>query len=386
VNKGLLTVAALFASAGLSLAQEVAMPSDSAPPVNCLRVWAKTEYLLWWLKDAPLSVPIATRGSLLDAVPGALGQPGTQVISPGRLDYAPFNGGRVTLGSWLNCDNTLGIEGSGFLLERGSARFVSNGPPGAPAVFVPFVSADPTIGFGEQAIPFGAFGATNGTVTVINKTRLWGCEINALFNLGSGEAFSLVALGGFRYLDLEESLGIDLLGNFPSGAPFTSLRTVDRFGARNQFYGGQLGLRGETRMGQFFASFTGQLAVGDMAETATTTGVAIQAPAGPVRGGFFVQNSNFGRLSADRLALIPQLDFQAGMDVTERIRVHVGYDFLYVSDVVRPGDQIDRRINFTQQPAPVAGGALMGAPLPAPQFRQSDFWAHGISLGLTLRF
>jgi hypothetical protein len=104
------------------------------------------------------------------------------------------------------------------------------------------------------------------------------------------------------------------------------------------------------------------------------------------RGGFFVQDSDFGVRSSDRFAVLPQLSGQVGMDVANNFRVHIGHDFLYVSDVVRPGDQIDRRINFIQQPVPVGGGALIGTALPAPLFNHNDFWAHGNSAGVTLRF
>jgi hypothetical protein len=417
MNKGLLTAAALLTSAGLGLTQEViqtppratqgsgaiVIPGDgrltpvpdlghgpvvpSGPAAtNCPRVWASAEYLLWWLKDAPLGAPIATRGSLTDAFPGALGQPGTHVISPGRLDFAPFSGSRITLGGWLNDDRTIGIEGSGFLLESASARYFTGGATGSPPIFVPFFNPDVTSfgGIGERAFPFGAIGSTSGTVTATNRTRLWGSEINGLFNLANEDSFTLTLLGGFRYLDLEESLGIDLLGNFPPPPPLFLL-THDRFGTRNQFYGGQAGARGEMRMGNFFVSLTGKVALGDMVEHVTATGVAIQPPV-TVRGGFFVQNSNFGRRGSDEFAVIPQVSGQVGMDVTENIRVHIGYDFLYISDVVRPGDQFDRRVNFSQQAAPVGAGALIGPALPASQFNHSDFWAHGINFGVTLRF
>jgi hypothetical protein len=419
MNKGLLTAAAWLTSAGFALAQEVlpapakttqgassvVMPAEprltpvadlghgpvewsgSSGPSNCPRVWASAEYLLWWLKDAPLGAPIATLGSPADAFPGAVGQPGTHVISPSRFDLDSFDGSRITLGGWLNDCRTIGIEGSGFLLEQGAARFFAGGPPGSPTVFVPFFNPDPTSfgGVGPRALAFGATGSTSGTITATNRTQLWGSEINGLFSLANDDAFSLTALGGFRYLDLEESLRIDILGNFPPPPPPPFLLTHDRFGTRNQFYGGQAGVRGETRMGSFFAYLTAKVALGDMVEHVTATGIAIQPPA-TVGGGFFVQNSNFGRRSSDELVVIPQVSGQIGMDVTANIRVHVGYDFLYVSDVVRPGDQIDRRVNFSQQAFPVSTGVLVGPPVPAPLFNHSDFWAHGISFGVTFQF
>src|SRR3954462_1458789 len=42
--------------------------------------WVRAEYLLWWSKNGPLHEPLVTLGSSNDAIPGALGQPDTQVI------------------------------------------------------------------------------------------------------------------------------------------------------------------------------------------------------------------------------------------------------------------------------------------------------------------
>src|SRR5208283_6095108 len=43
-------------------------------------IWASSDYLFWWSKNAPAPVPLVTTGSLADPIPGALGQPGTKVL------------------------------------------------------------------------------------------------------------------------------------------------------------------------------------------------------------------------------------------------------------------------------------------------------------------
>jgi hypothetical protein len=73
-----------------------------------------------------------------------------------------------------------------------------------------------------------------------------------------------------------------------------------------------------------------------------------------------------------------------GCQVTEHTRAWVGYNFLYVSDVVRSGDAIDLRVNTNQIPprnAPVTGPAV-----PAYTGNRTDFWAQGLSVGLEFRF
>ena len=82
--------------------------------------------------------------------------------------------------------------------------------------------------------------------------------------------------------------------------------------------------------------------------------------------------------------VVPSGQVRLGVQLTERARAYVGYDFLYVSNVVRSGDQIDLRVN-TNQIAP-SQGLGNGAAVPAPTGRRTDFWAHGASIGLEFRF
>ena len=56
--------------------------------------------------------------------------------------------------------------------------------------------------------------------------------------------------------------------------------------------------------------------------------------------------------------------------------------------MVRPGEQIDRVLDETQIPNfdPPGTIAPAGQNRPAVLFRQSDFWAQGMNLGLEFRY
>ena len=73
------------------------------------------------------------------------------------------------------------------------------------------------------------------------------------------------------------------------------------------------------------------------------------------------------------------------MFITSHWRAFVGYDFMYWSQVVRPGNQVDRNINLSQS-AVFGSGALTGPAYPMPLFNRSDFWAQGLNAGLEFRF
>ena len=59
-----------------------------------------------------------------------------------------------------------------------------------------------------------------------------------------------------------------------------------------------------------------------------------------------------------------------------------GYSFVYWSDVVLAGNQIDRNVNASQ----FAGGPLNGVALPGVKFQETDFWVQGISTGAEFRW
>jgi hypothetical protein len=59
--------------------------------------------------------------------------------------------------------------------------------------------------------------------------------------------------------------------------------------------------------------------------------------------------------------------------------VTVGYNFLYWSRVARPGEQIDLDVNPDLLPPEEQ---FAGATRPRFEFRDTDFWAQGIRVGL----
>src|SRR5262249_21309873 len=99
-------------------------------------------------------------------------------------------------------------------------------------------------------------------------------------------------------------------------------------------------------------------------------------------GGLFSQPTNIGRQSGSHLAFVPEAMFRLGYEPVQRLRLFVGYNVLYWSSVVRPGNQMDREINNTQQ----NGGLLIGPARPMPLLQRSGFLAHGIDVGLAFRF
>jgi hypothetical protein len=105
-------------------------------------------------------------------------------------------------------------------------------------------------------------------------------------------------------------------------------------------------------------------------------------------GGVLAQRTNIGRYSRDEFALVPEIGLQAHYDVLSWLRATVGYNLLYCTSVARPGDAIDRRIDIRQVPIDpsFSPGAASTAQRPRFDFRDSDFWAHGLNFGVEVRY
>jgi len=100
------------------------------------------------------------------------------------------------------------------------------------------------------------------------------------------------------------------------------------------------------------------------------------------QGGLLALPTNIGTYSRDQFSVIPQIGFNVGRQLTNNFRVFVGYTFMYWSNVVRPGDQIDPVINPTQLPTAAGPGTLVGPARPAFAFHESSLWAQGVNVGM----
>ena len=363
-------------------------PSTPCGPPG--RFWVNAEYLLWYIKDGhvpPLvSVGPASSGAILDR--GA-----TSVFGPGsNINGSARSGARFAAGLWLDEDQTIGLEGSYFFLPSTGKNFslAGDGRPGSPAIGRPFFNPI-TMAQDAEAVAFP--GVLAGRVGVSTSSFLQGAAANVLCNLCCGCNYRVDALAGFTYFDLNERVTVTENLSVLPGVPViggTQFAIFDRFQAHNQFYGGQIGARGELRRGALFTTFTGTVAAGDVSESVDVNGATrTTAPGGAVTtrpGGLLALPTNMGHHTRDQFALLPQGSLTVGYQVTTYLRAWVGYTFLYCSNVVRPGDQIDRVVNPTLLPISSGPGFALPPSRPAFAFHDSDFWAQGATFGLELRF
>jgi hypothetical protein len=356
------------------------------------RLWIRTEYLLWQTKHAHIP-PLVTSSPATSL--GVIGQPGTEVLLGGSLDYEEQSGGRFTLGVWLDPCKCFGLEGSYFFLGQRTTHFTA-ASSGVPLLARPFFNtatgaedselvANPVIPTLPNVMPLA------GRIAVESSSRFQGAEANGVINLWQRCGRWDMILGG-RFLRLDENIGITEDLTVQGTSPFAGANFMlgDHFATRNEFWGGQIGLRSEWCWRRWSLGLSAKVALGDTHERVDINGSTVITPPGGVgtsfAGGLLTQPTNIGRFSKDRFAVAPEAGLNIAYQITPRVRALVGYDFLYISNVARAADQIDRVVNPTQLPSLAGRGTLVGPARPAVLFKDSDFWAQGVNFGLEFRY
>jgi hypothetical protein len=227
-----------------------------------------------------------------------------------------------------------------------------------------------------------AGGALAGTFNSSLRSSLWGAEGNLRSNLCCGCNWFVDGIIGFRALGLNEDLIVSENLIVVRGANAgNTFQVTDLFSTRNNFYGGQLGLVSEWRRGRWSLDLKTKVALGSTHQVAEINGSTV-INGTPFTGGLLALPSNIGRFSRDFFTWAPEVGLNLGYQFTPHLRGYVGYNFLYWSDVLRPGNQIDRVVNVNQLPPAIPGGPAR----PAFTFNGSDFWAQGVNFGLEFRY
>lgn len=368
-------------------------------------VWLRAEYLYWWTQGMYVP-PLVTTGPSAQQ-PGYLDTPGTTILFGDEHINDYGRSVRFTVGTWLDACQTLGIEGDYYFVGTANTNYFasSNGDPilSRPFYDLSPTQADPLQIVGQNVEQVASPGSIAGSVAVDAATNFQSAGVRMLWNLccsstcydddcfpmwnGPGGR-RVDFLLGYRYARLSDSLAINEdLTSLQTAAPGSFL-VNDTFQTQNIFNGAELGAMWTGYRGRWLATLTGKLALGNVYEAVSIRGSTTTTQNGNTTtdtGGLLAQSTNIGDYSRNQFAVMPELGTNIGFSLTPRLRVLVGYTFVYLSRVVRPGDQIDLDVNSRLLPndtRPPAGDMRH----PQFVFRDTDFWAQGINVGLDYRW
>ncbi len=249
----------------------------------------------------------------------------------------------------------------------------------------------------------------SGGVEVYTSTKTWGAEIGPVMNLyrscpeDEGCLWNIDLMGGFRFLQVDEVLRINSASNVIPGntLPFdgklygapAQISVNDTFDTLNQFYGGNVGFNTDVRYCRTVLSLGAKLAFGVMHErleingsSTLVSGPFAQSTRSVVRSGLYANSTNNGRFNNDEFAVIPEVNASLGYTWRSWLTTHVGYNFLFVSRVVRPGNVYSPIVDPAVVPTSPSFGLGGGVAVNNPFMRQSDFWLQGVNFGFTIRY
>jgi hypothetical protein len=365
------------------------------------------EYLLWWADGMDIPA-LATAGPT-----GRLDDPTTTILfgNDAILDDSR-SGFRLRAGAWLDRSRCVGLEGEYWFLGRESTSFVAaSDAAGNPSLFRPFFNMNPRDALDNFDPPpredvelVSTPDVLSGSVTVDAFSELGGAGVGVRWNLccnvGCGRcrdacgnvqcvrtSSRLDWLLGYRHVRLREGLAIreDLTSLLP--APDQGdFDILDSFETSNSFNGVDLGVVWQGSWGPWSLDLLGKLALGNVSQEVVIQGQTVISNSenddGTYTGGLLAQRTNIGTYRREQFGIVPELGVTLGLRIAPRMRATLGYSFLYLSRVARPGEQIDLDVNPDLLPPEF--DPFAGPDRPAFVFRDVAYWAQGLNVGLHL--
>jgi hypothetical protein len=364
------------------------------------RGFVQAEYLMWWA--TPMQMPLLGTTSTTGGF-GFVGEPGTvPILGPGQI-IGPFrNGVRARAGTWLGECNNCGIDGSFFYLGSKSVDIVRTSDQ-FPIITRPIFSPNPKPGgggiIGNSGEAVTVPGILTGALTAHADSVIYGFDANIRKCLHTCCDWHAEWFAGYRNVSMQETLSItENINVVGPGAgrvsitdPVGSVVFVrDTFKTNNYFNGGQIGALYERQWGRFSVCSRGSIAFGVTHQEIDIDGFQVRTQPGKppmafTGGGLLAAGPNIGSFTRNEFSVVPELTVNVGYRVSPSLRVYGGWNLLYWSNVVRPGDQIDGVVDVTFVPnAPAVPPS--GLARPTVPFRQSDMWISGIQFGAEWRW
>ena len=356
------------------------------------RLWIRADYLYWQTEgmDVPALVTTSSAGTdRFDA--GVLGEANTRtVFGGGEINDDGTSGIRFRSGFWITQQGTFAIESEYFQL-LGDQDDGFSGGGGNSIVARPFYDSSRDTDT-AQLINFP--GVVDGNLRVRSDTDLRSILINgrvALCPVGvcnsSGHSDRVDWIVGYRRVELDDSLSFnESLTSQLANAPGT-IALNDRFSSSNEFNGLQLGVIHQTQFKRGWLESMLRVAAGNtnqQVNIAGSTAITENDTTENFGGGLLAQRSNIGKYERDEFTMIPEIGLTLGVRLTDWLDATVGYSVMYFPSVVRAGSQIDTDVNGNLVAPEIQ--PFTGTLRPDFEFVESDYWAHGLSLGAELRF
>ncbi|TWT56311.1 BBP7 family outer membrane beta-barrel protein [Allorhodopirellula solitaria] len=349
--------------------------------------WARAEYANISLdgQGAPPLLTTSDPGTSIGNA-GIVGLASTQTLYGGtQIGDSTRSGGRFEVGRYFGASG-LGLSGSILFADDEKNHYSANSSTYG-ILARPYVDVSPG-GMGSEADLVGYSGEYSGNVNVLSTTQFAAGDVFLRAMLVSQADRQLESFVGYTYLQLDDDLTIGeskrITGSSSGLAIGTLIDRSDHFEASNRFNAAAFGVRSETRWARWSLASMLKLGVGRTSTTVTARGLTrtTDGSTSIQNGGLLVQESNSGSRDYSQFAVSPELRILLSRQLPYGWSASVGYHFLYLSRVLRAGEQIDPLLNLTQQNP----GVLQGLAAPRRQVYYNDLTANAITFGVMRNF
>jgi hypothetical protein len=361
--------------------------------------WFRADAILWQLDGTDLPPLVtASHASVPLSMAGRLDNPSTDILAGGEEVGDRIRAGfALSGGYWIDPYQGWGLAAEYFNAGRDSYGF-TGGPNDGRILARPFFDAQA----GEQSAEFveiptelaglvrvTAFDNFQGAGGAL-EARVWCCG-----DACSARQADVSIVGGYRYyqhdsrLLITESLVV-LPDTMTAMIPGTQILVRDRFAARNQFNGAEIGLKGRVRNDIWWIDGSALLAIGGNRRVVFVDGSTFNLVPGVGTnlsiGGLLTSGvTNMGRYADTDGVVIPRFRFGGGVKLTEWLSAKVGYNIIIWDDVAQAGSHLPPGLAVDPRNIPPVEAG--GGPEPAfPGIRGQYFVAHGLDLGVEILF
>jgi hypothetical protein len=317
-----------------------ANPSSCAPSQQLccqepwkIHGWLGADFQMWFPMATNLPPNMVTAGA------GGAQLVGTSFVMPLTLGF------RIDTGMWTDPEQSRGVQS------------ITNSFFAITAVTtVPAGSVINSAGWFLSGVPI-----TAGTFS--GNSAFTDTDANSIRRLIDSENTKVYGIYGPKFASLEE----DLSFAYSAGG----ISFFDEFHTRNYFIGGQAGVWIVENIGPFVADLQAKCAIGYSYSNLIILGRTTLG-----NGSAFTSDSNIGYYGTSYFSVLPEVDGNLAVKLTDRIQVRIGYSFMAYCNVQRPGDQV----------VAVGGGPIGPHAAPVAPLLASTFIIHGLNLGASWHY
>lgn len=375
---------------------DLAPMSMAACPPGCgplMAIWCRlsvrAEVPLYWRRAAgPPALVTTSPAGTASTIAGRLPASATTSVLLGdeTLNEDATAGFRLTLGTWLDRDQRMGLMFRYWMASDQDDTFNFNSTT-TPILARPFFNTTTNGSFAQDAQLISFPGDSNGSISVASTSSIDGLDLS-LRRLIYRDRFTRIdGIYGYKHVNIDEGLSItsntNVTGAIP-GLQGASIGVFDDFQTENQFDGVSYGLMSTRRFARLKMETMFRLGAGNLRRKVRINGstrtVSAVGAVSTSNQGLLARNTNNQPFTDDTFVVVPEVAISFAYTLRPGLDFNLGYNYMMLPKVAQASQQINDNLAVN------LSDPLVGALDPALNFDERDYWIQSLGFGLQLRY